>query len=108
MSTLGDDLIQAMTETLAHAKGEGPAIVHASGAGSARKSPPDASSDGPADGHEPVRLPEMGTGTAPRPAASSDPAASNPERTGRGEARIAVVKRCYPTAPPSLKPSSAR
>ena len=30
MSTLGDDLIQAMTEALAHAKGEGPAIVHAS------------------------------------------------------------------------------
>lgn len=29
MSTLGDDLIQAMTEALAHAKGEGPAIVHA-------------------------------------------------------------------------------
>ena len=29
MSTFGDDLIQAMTEALAHAKGEGPAIVHA-------------------------------------------------------------------------------
>jgi len=29
MSTIGDDLIQAMTETLAHAKGEGTAIVHA-------------------------------------------------------------------------------
>lgn len=28
MSTLGDDLIQAMTEALAHAKGEGPAVVH--------------------------------------------------------------------------------
>ena len=28
MSTLGDDLIQAMTEALAHAQGEGPAIVH--------------------------------------------------------------------------------
>lgn len=28
MSTLGDDLIHAMTEALAHAKGEGPAIVH--------------------------------------------------------------------------------
>ncbi|OZB16735.1 MAG: transcriptional regulator [Rhodobacterales bacterium 34-62-10] len=30
MSTLGDDLFQAMTEALAHAKGEGPALVHAS------------------------------------------------------------------------------
>lgn len=29
MSSFGDDLIQAMTEALAHAKGEGPAIVHA-------------------------------------------------------------------------------
>lgn len=29
MSTLGDDLIQSMTEALAHAKGEGPAVVHA-------------------------------------------------------------------------------
>jgi putative transcriptional regulator len=28
MSTFGDDLIQAMTEALAHVKGEGPAIVH--------------------------------------------------------------------------------
>jgi putative transcriptional regulator len=28
MSTFGDDLIQAMTEALAHAKSEGPAIVH--------------------------------------------------------------------------------
>lgn len=29
MSTFGDDLIQAMTEALAHANGEGPAVVHA-------------------------------------------------------------------------------
>jgi putative transcriptional regulator len=29
MSTFGNDLIQAMTEALAHAKGEGPAVVHA-------------------------------------------------------------------------------
>jgi putative transcriptional regulator len=28
MTTLGDDLIQAMTEALAHSKGDGPAIVH--------------------------------------------------------------------------------
>jgi len=28
MNTFGDDLIQAMAEALAHAKGEGPAIVH--------------------------------------------------------------------------------
>ena len=29
MSTFGDDLIQAMTEALAHAEGEGLAIIHA-------------------------------------------------------------------------------
>ena len=29
MSTFGDDLIQSLGEALAHAKGEGPAIVHA-------------------------------------------------------------------------------
>ena len=29
MSKFGDDLIQSMTEALAHAKGEGAAIVHA-------------------------------------------------------------------------------
>ena len=28
MDTFGNDLIQAMTEALAHAKGQGPAIVH--------------------------------------------------------------------------------
>ncbi|MDE0433115.1 MAG: helix-turn-helix domain-containing protein [Bryobacterales bacterium] len=29
MNTFGDDLIQSLSEALAHAKGEGPAIVHA-------------------------------------------------------------------------------
>ena len=29
MSTFGDELIQSLNEALAHAKGEGPAIVHA-------------------------------------------------------------------------------
>ena len=29
MSTFGDDLIQSLNEALAHAKDEGPAIVHA-------------------------------------------------------------------------------
>ena len=29
MSTLGNDLIQPLNEALAHARGEGPAIVHA-------------------------------------------------------------------------------
>ncbi len=28
MSTFGDDLVQSLREALAHAKGEGPAIVH--------------------------------------------------------------------------------
>ena len=29
MSTFGNDLIQSLNEALAHAKGEGPAIIHA-------------------------------------------------------------------------------
>ena len=29
MSTFGDDLIQSLNEALAHAKGEGPATIHA-------------------------------------------------------------------------------
>ena len=29
MSTFGEDLIQSLNEALDHAKGEGPAIVHA-------------------------------------------------------------------------------
>lgn len=29
MSTFGDDLIQSLHEALAHAKGDGPAVVHA-------------------------------------------------------------------------------
>ena len=29
MNTFGEDLIQSLNEALAHAKGEGPAIVHA-------------------------------------------------------------------------------
>lgn len=29
MSTFGEDLIQSLNEALAHAKGQGPAIVHA-------------------------------------------------------------------------------
>jgi putative transcriptional regulator len=28
MSTFGEDLIQSLTEALAHAQGEGPAVVH--------------------------------------------------------------------------------
>lgn len=28
MNSFGDDLIQSLTEALAHAKGEGPALVH--------------------------------------------------------------------------------
>ncbi len=29
MSTFGEDLIQSLDEALAHARGEGPAVVHA-------------------------------------------------------------------------------
>lgn len=57
MSSFGEDLIQAMGEALAYAEGKGPALLHA------RRSARDqdagqahAGADGPADGHEPVRL----------------------------------------------------
>ncbi len=30
MSTFGEELIQSLNEALAHAKGEGPAVIHAS------------------------------------------------------------------------------
>ena len=40
MTTFGDDLVQSLREALAHAKGDGPAIVHpaVSPARSARRS----------------------------------------------------------------------
>jgi hypothetical protein len=46
MSTLGDDLIQSMTEALTHAKSEGPAVVHppnpqGKGVNSAKRPPTD-------------------------------------------------------------------
>lgn len=93
MSSFGDHLIQAMTEALAHAKGEGPAIVHtarctARGTGTGAA---DTGTNGTADGHEPVWVPQVGTRAAPCQRAGGDPTAIDPERAGRGETRAAVV-----------------
>ena len=60
MGQFEDDLIQSLNEALAHARGEGPATVHAPAVPrevrkqakltQARMAPP--------DGHEPFRLPQ--------------------------------------------------
>jgi putative transcriptional regulator len=91
MSTFGDDLIQAMTEALAHAKGQGPAIVHTPVA--------------PRAVREQARLtqarmaPLMGMSLSGyrkweqgQRRASGDSPAIDPERAGHGEARVAIVK----------------
>lgn len=68
MSTFGEDLIQSLNEALAHAKGEGPAIVHTPVTPrEVRKQAKltQAQMGGP-NGNECVRLPKMGAGSAPR------------------------------------------
>ena len=83
MSTFGEDLIQSLNEALAHAKGEGPAIVHAPVTPrevrqrvkltQAQMAPP--------NGHEPVRLQEMGAGNTQGQRARRDAVARDPEGT---------------------------
>lgn len=67
MSKFGDDLIQSMTEVLAHFKGDGPAIFHAPTAPRAVREQAKLTQAqmAPADGDEPVRLLEVGTGPSP-------------------------------------------
>lgn len=65
-----------MSEALAHANGEGVT---------------DASSDGPLDGHEPVRLPQVGTGATPDQRACGDAAAADPEGAGGSETRASLL-----------------
>ena len=66
MSTFGDDLIRSLEEAVAHAKGEGPAVLHPSvNPREVRKQVKltQAQMARP-DGDEPVRLPEVGAGRA--------------------------------------------
>lgn len=61
MSTFGEDLIQSLSEALAHAEGKGSAVVHAPvDPGEIRTRRADTSPDGPDDGYEPVGLSEVG------------------------------------------------
>ena len=62
MSTFGDELIQSLSEALAHAKEDGPAIVHPSDpTRDSQESEAKADTDGTADVHESFWHPEMGT-----------------------------------------------
>jgi hypothetical protein len=82
MSTFGDDLIQAMTEALDHAKGQGHAAVHAPhcSEGSSGTSPSNTGANGSADGHESVGPSEVGTRAASDQRARGGATANHPER----------------------------
>ena len=79
MSTFGDNLLQAMTEALAHAKGEGPAIVHAPMARRevwehAKLTQAQMAS---LDGNERVWLSEMGARTTPGQRVGGNPSSDD-------------------------------
>ena len=96
MSTFREDLIQSLNEALAHAKGEGPAIVHAPVAPREVRIQAQLTqgSDGRPDGHEPFRLPKMGAGNAPRQRPGGDASAHHRARAQRGSARTAPGTPC--------------
>lgn len=60
-------------------------------AGSAGTGPPDASTDGSADGHVPVGLPQVGTGAVSDQRAGNKPVAADPEGTEFCEAGTALL-----------------
>ena len=68
MTPFGNDLIQSLDEALAHAKGEGPAIVHtAVSPREVREAlDPTQAENGTARGHKSFRLADGGAGHAPR------------------------------------------
>ena len=92
MSTFGEDLIQSLGEAIAHAKGNGPAILHTPVTPRAVRKQVNLTQAqmAIADGHESLRLPEMGAGNA----AGQRPGRIAPTRdrkgTGSGQARVAV------------------
>ena len=83
MSTFGEDLIQSLNEALAHAKGEGRAIVHepVTPREVRKRVKLTQAQMGPPNGHEPVRRQEMGTGNAQSQRARRDAVARDPEGT---------------------------
>ena len=98
MNTFGEDLLQSLNEALAHAKGEGPAVLHApiNSARGSETGEADASPDGTPHGHEPVRLPEMGARSSAGQWPGGNPSARDSERAGSRQARAVVfVTRRY-------------
>ena len=80
MNTFGKDLIQSLEEALAHARGEAPAIVHASVAPrEVRKQANLTQLQMPPYGYEPIWLPEMGAGNAKSQRTCGDASARDPE-----------------------------
>ena len=108
MSTFGEDLIQSLSEALAHAKGDGLAIVHSPIAPREvrKQGQADAGTDGCPDGHERVRLPKMGTGNASRQRPGRDSSAHYRARAQRGQACIATSTEQGPL-PPLFKRSQS-
>ena len=90
MSTFGDDLIQSLGEALAHARGEGPATVHAPVVPrEVRKQAKLTQAQmGAPDGHEPFRLPQVGTGNAARQRSGRDASARDSAGTRSRQARL--------------------
>ena len=100
MSTFGEDLIQSLGEALAHAKGEGAAIVHSPIAPREVRKQAELTQAQMAvpDGHERVRLPKMGAGNAPRQRPGRDSSAHHRARPQRGQAcTTGVAMKCRVT-----------
>ena len=90
MSTFGKDLIQSLNEALDHAKGEGPAILHAPvPARGSRACKPHTGADGTIDGYEPFWLSQMGAGHAPGQRPRRNSSACDRKGAGSGQACIA-------------------
>jgi hypothetical protein len=90
MSGFGDDLIQAMGEALAHAKGEVSAVVHEAIAPREvrQKARLMRGADDAADGDEPVALSKAGTGAAAGQRTGGGPVAGDRAGAGGGEAGV--------------------
>ena len=113
MSTFGEGLIQSLNAALAHAKGEGPAIVHApiSPREVRMQAELTQAQMATSDGYESVRLPRVGTGEAACQRSGRDVPAHHQARSQRsqgGTPGIAVTVldrairsgKCGPIFPP--------
>ena len=92
MSTFGDDLIQSLNEALAHAKGDGPAILHAPVTPREVREQANLTQAqmAPLMGMSLFRLPEMGARDAPGQWAGRNPSAYDRKGTRGRQARIVI------------------